>query len=381
MKTKDLNRIEIDRSAILSNIANLARLTGPRVKIAPAVKANGYGHGLPEMVSILKSAKVQYLSLHSTAEAEIARASGWSGKIILVGGIAPEDIDAVIRLDLEPTVFEVKTLEKLGRLCRKSKATAKVHLKLETGTHRQGLTENELDRAAKLLARYPEIIVAGVSSHFANIEDTTDHSYARSQLQHFKKLVAHLRQLGVKPRLRHTACSAAVLLFPDTYFDLVRPGISVYGYWPSRETYVSYKLKGGKNKILKTALAFYSRITQIKTVPADSFIGYGCTYRTSGKSKIAVLPVGYSDGLDRRLSNLGYVLINGRRAPIRGRICMNLTMVDVTDIRGVRPGDTAVIIGREGNEEITADTHADWCQTINYEILSRLSPTIPRYIV
>jgi alanine racemase len=161
----------------------------------------------------------------------------------------------------------------------------------------------------------------------------------------------------------------------------VRPGIAVYGYWPSRETYVSYRLGGGKNSILKPAISFHARITQIKTVEADSFVGYGCTYRTSTRSKIAVLPVGYSDGVDRRLSNFGYVLINGKRAPIRGRVCMNLIMVDITDIPKVKLYDMATIIGRDGTEEITADTHAGWCQTINYEILARLSPALPRIIL
>ena len=381
MDKTNLNWIEIDRAAILENVRNLARLAGPKVKMAAAIKANGYGHGLSEMVSILNDSKAAYLALHSTAEAEIARLNGWERKILMVGGIAPEDIDAVIRLDLEPTVFEPSFIEILGRLCRKSKLTARVHFKLETGTNRQGMTRKELDRAAGLVKKYPEITVAGVSTHFANIEDTTDHSYAYSQLQQFKKMVAYLAQKGVRPQLQHTACSAALLLFKNTYFNLVRPGISIYGYWPSKETYVSYRLEGGKNSILKPALSFYSRITQIKTVPPDSFIGYGCTYRTSAESKIAILPVGYSDGFDRRLSNLGSVLIRGRRAPIRGRICMNLTMVDITDIPGVKLYDPAILIGRSGREKITADTHAGWCQSINYEILSRLSPLIPRFIV
>ncbi len=381
MDTKSLTWIEIDRKAILANVRNLGRLAGADVAMAAAVKANGYGHGLAEMTTILRDGPVQYLALHSTSDAEAARAAGWDRKILLVGGIAPEDIDAVIRLDIEPTVFDIGFIENLGRLCRRSHVTARIHIKLETGTNRQGMTRKELDRAATALKKYPELTVEGVSTHFANIEDTTDHTYARYQLDEFKKLVAHLAGKGIVPHLRHTACSAALLLFKDTYFDLVRPGIALYGYWPSKETYVSYKLEGGKNSILKPALSWYSRITQIKTVEADSFVGYGCTYRTSARSKIAILPVGYCDGFDRRLSNLGYVLIKGKRAPIRGRVCMNLTMVDITDIPDVKMYDTATIIGTDGKEQITAETHAGWCQSINYEILSRLSPLIPRIVV
>lgn len=381
MDAKILSWIEIDRRTIVNNVTRLAALAGPKVSVAAAVKANGYGHGLREMVTILRATPIPYLALHSPAEAETARAAGWEHKILMVGGIAPDDIDAIVRLDLEPTVFEPSFLETLGKFGRKMKMAIPVHLKLETGTHRQGLIQKELPKVAAILKKYPALTVAGISTHFANIEDTTDHSYARSQLQEFKKLAAALKKMGVKPRTRHTACSAALLLFRDTYFDMVRPGIALYGYWPSKETYVSYRLGGGENSILQPALSFRSRITQIKTIEADRFIGYGCTYRTSARSRIAILPVGYSDGIDRRLSNLGYVLIKGRRAPIRGRVCMNLIMVDITDISGVRLYDTATIIGMDASEKITADTHAGWCQTINYEILARLSPLLPRYIV
>lgn len=381
MRMKNLTWIDIDRKTILANVRNLGRLAGTEVALAAAVKANGYGHGLAEMTTILMDSPVEYLALHSTLEAEAARAAGWDRKILLVGGIAPEDIDAVLRLDIEPTVFDIGFIENLGKLCRRSKTTARVHIKLETGTNRQGFNRKELDKASTVLKKYPELKVEGTSTHFANIEDTTDHTYAMYQLDQFKKLVEHLETRGIVPHLRHTACSAALLLFKDTYFDLVRPGIALYGYWPSKETYVSYKLEGGRNSILKPALSWYSRITQIKTIEADSFVGYGCTYRTSARSTIAIIPVGYCDGFDRRLSNLGYILIKGKRAPIRGRICMNLTMVDITDIPGVKVYDTVTIIGTDGKEQITADTHAGWCQSINYEVLSRLSPLIPRQVV
>jgi len=381
MEKKELSWIEIDRRAILNNLENLTRPLGTGVKTAVAVKANAYGHGLKEITSILSETKVDYLAVHSVSEAETARASGWKRNILMVGPLGQDEFDAVIRLDLEPTVFETATLDKLGRLCRKSKTIARPHLKLETGTHRQGLTGNELDKSAAILKKYPELKIAGISTHFANIEDTTDHSYAMEQLRKFRELIVRLRKLGIKPGLQHAACSAALLLFPETYFDMVRPGIAFYGYWPSKETYVSYRLKGGKNSILTPALAFKTRITQIKSVPADSFIGYGCTYRTGTRAKIAVIPVGYSDGLDRRLSNLGYVLINGRRAPIRGRICMNLAMVDITHIKNIRLYDPVTIIGKNGEENITADTHAGWCQSINYEILSRLSPLLKRRVI
>jgi alanine racemase len=299
----------------------------------------------------------------------------------MVGPVAPEQAEAVIRLELEPTVVEPKFIRALGGLCRTSGMKAKVHIKLETGTHRQGVEGKALEAVLSALRRYPELIVEGASMHFANIEDTTDHSYAKKQLTRFREQLRELRRKEIKPRLSHTACSAALLLFENTYCDMVRPGISIYGYWPSKETYVSYRLQGGKNNALQPALSFRAKITQIKDVPSGRFIGYGCTYRTTTRSRIAILPVGYADGVDRRLSNLGYVLVRGRRAPIRGRVCMDLVMIDVTNIPRVKAYDTATLIGSDGAETISAATWADWCGTIHYEILARLSPLLPRRIV
>lgn len=372
--------IEIDRQAIIDNIGNLTRLAGRDTSLSVAVKANGYGHGLPQMIAILAETNVPYIAVHSSSEADLARSSGWTRRIMMVGPILPDDIDAIFRLDLEPLIVEPSLIEFLGKFCRRSHLKVRGHIKIETGTNRQGMDEKELAKAAILLKKYPEVALAGASTHFANIEDTTDHHYAMTQLAQFKKAIKWLNDRKLKPELKHTACSAALLLFQETYFDLARPGIAVYGYWPSKETYVSYRLSGGENRILTPALSLRTRLTQIKKIAADSFIGYGCTYRTSAAAKIAIIPVGYSDGLDRRLSNLGYVLVKGKRAPIRGRVCMNLTMIDITDIPGAKLHDIATIIGRDGEEQITADTHASWCQTINYEILSRLSSSLPRYI-
>jgi alanine racemase len=376
-----LNWIEIDRTRILANVKFLSSLLGKKTRLAAAVKANGYGHGLAEMVAILSGSPVDYLALHSLDEAETARAAGWSKKIIIVGPIAPEQAEAVLRLDLEPTVTEPKFVRALQRLCRKSDMRAKIHIKLETGTHRQGMEGKALATLLSLLKNSPELTVEGASMHFANIEDTTDHTYALGQLARFREQVRSLRKEGIKPRSLHTACSAALLLFENTHYDMVRPGISLYGYWPSKETYVSYRLLGGRNNALQTALSFKARITQIKDVPAGRFIGYGCTYRTTTRSRIGIIPIGYADGVDRRLSNLGYVLVKGRRAPIRGRVCMNLVMIDITNIPGVNTYDTATLIGTDGEETITAATWADWCGTIHYEILARLSPLVPRRIV
>jgi alanine racemase len=217
--------------------------------------------------------------------------------------------------------------------------------------------------------------------HFANIEDTTNHAYADYQLQNFSRLIKKLEALKIKPTIRHTASSAALILFDKTRFEMVRPGISVYGHWPSKETYLSHQQMGGNNNLFQPVLTWKTRITQLKNIKADEFIGYGCTYRTTKPTRLAILPVGYYDGYSRALSNTAYVLIRGRRASVRGRICMNLMMVDVTDIKGAKLGDEVTLIGHSQNDAVTAEQLGAWSGTINYEILARISPKIPRLII
>jgi alanine racemase len=380
MTNKYLTWIEIDSKALKKNIGTIRKLAGGRL-IAVAVKANAYGHGLEEIIELLKSEKIEYIAVHSLNEATDARKFGWQRQILNVGYIPLSDLNAVFDLNLEPTVYNIETIHKLGKLTEKLKTKASFHLKVETGTNRQGVEESKLEKVIEGIKKYPTLHFKGISTHFANIEDTTDHTYANSQLQKFNKIVMKINKLGPKPKYRHTACSAALLLFENTKFDLVRPGIALYGLWPSKETYLSYRLHGGSNDILTPVLSWKTRVIQIKDVPSDAFIGYGCTYRTTSRARLAVLPVGYYDGYDRGLSNLAYVLIKGKRAPIRGRVCMNLMMVDVTDIKGVRLEEPVTLLGRENQESVSADQMALWANTVNYEIISRISGGIPRIIV
>lgn len=372
--------LEIDAKAFSKNIRTIRKLAGPRL-IAAAVKSNGYGHGLGQILTLLKKEDVEYVAVHSLEEARLSRQGGWKRNILVVGYIPLVDLKAVIDLNLELTVYNLETITILGKLAEKSKRMINIHLKVETGTNRQGVEFGKISRVVSLIKGSPYLHLKGVSTHFANIEDTTDHTYANFQLEQFNKIVQKIHSLELYPEYRHTACSAALLLFEDTKFELVRPGIAIYGLWPSKETYLSYRLAGGSNGVLVPILTWKTRVIQIKDVPPDAFIGYGCTYRTSVKTKLAVLPVGYYDGYDRSLSNLAYVLIKGKRAPIRGRICMNLMMVDITDIRGVKLEEPVVLLGKDGKEQITADQMASWAGTVNYEVMSRINGNIPRVIV
>lgn len=377
-----LNWIELSRHALGNNIASLSKLAGKRI-LSICVKSNAYGHGLSEIVKeLIAQPKVECLTVYSCEEGIIGRNAGWDRSIIILGPVHPSEIESVIENKLEPVIFDRQSLSSIGKLGDKYKKKIKTHLKLETGTNRQGLQENELSPIAEIYKKYKSLGKPyGASTHFANIEDTTNHEYAERQLAVFSKLVNKLNELGIPPSIRHTACSAALILFDKTRFEMVRPGISAYGHWSSKETYLSYRLSGGDDNLFSPVLSWKCRITQIKNLEADSFIGYGCTYRTTTPSKLAVLPVGYADGYDRGLSNRSYVLIKGKRAPIRGRVCMNLMMADITDIKGVKLHDQVTLIGRDGAEEIKAEDIADWAGTIAYEILARISILIPRIVI
>jgi alanine racemase len=220
----------------------------------------------------------------------------------------------------------------------------------------------------------------GLSTHFANIEDTLNHAYAEEQLQRFATALRLVERVAGRPPVVHTACTAAALLFPKTHFTMLRVGIGLYGLWPSRETFLSAR-EQGTVPVLTPVLSWKTRLAQVKSLPEGSYIGYGCSYRATRRTTVGILPVGYADGYDRALGNRGHVLVRGRRAPIIGRICMNLSMVDLTDVPGAGLEDEVVLLGTSGSERISAETMAEWAGTINYEIVARISPLLPRTIV
>ena len=257
--------------------------------------------------------------------------------------------------------------------------TARLHIKIETGTNRQGIGPGLLEPLCAAIVKNPDLMLEGLSTHFANIEDTTDHSFAEKQLHRLQAALDLLAERGIKAPIVHCANSAATILFPDSHFQMVRTGIAAYGMWPSNETYVSFVRERANGFVLKPALTWKSRVAQIKHVPGGEYIGYGCTFKTGHATRLAVIPVGYYDGFDRGIAG-GHVLIRGQRAPIRGRICMNLFMAEVTDISDVCVGDEVVLLGCDGEECISAEQIARWSATINYEVTTRINDRIPRII-
>ncbi len=378
-----LTWVEISESAYAGNLRFFRQKIGERVELAVVVKANAYGHGWEPIARLATAHGADSFCVHSLEEALNLRRAGFQQNVLVMSHVPLVRMEEAVQGGFRLVVFNREDLAELDAVSRRLQQTVSVHLKLETGTYRQGIDSESLPGFLEAIRRMPLVRLEGVYTHFANIEDTTSHEYAQYQLQRFRELAAFIRRHGFPRFKMHTACSAAVLLFPETHFDMVRLGISQYGLWPSRETFLSYKIRFTENgeDVLRPVLSWKTRVVQIKDVPARSYIGYGCTYQTTRPSRIAILPVGYADGYDRRLSNQSYVLIRGKRAPVRGRICMNLTMVDVTDIPEVQLEDEVVLIGRQGAEQIRAEHLAALIGTINYEVVTRINWNIPRIVV
>lgn len=240
--------------------------------------------------------------------------------------------------------------------------------------------EKDLPDFVKFIKQFSSVEIQGASTHYANIEDTTDSSFAVEQLAAFYRAAEILEKEGVNVLLRHTACSAATILFPETHFNMVRLGISMYGLWSSKETKAVAKNKNSEFN-LRPVLTWKTIVAQIKNIAAGTPVGYGLTERVGRDSKIAILPVGYYDGYDRKLSSVGNVLIRGKRCKVLGRICMNMVIVDVTDLERIELEDEVVLLGRQGREEVSADDLAGKIGTINYEVVTRINPLIARKIV
>jgi alanine racemase len=384
--------LEVSRSAYARNLGFFRRLVGPAVELAAVVKSNAYGHGMELIAGLAAENGADSFCVHSLDEALRLRRAGFGQDVLIMGHVPVARLAEAVREDFRLVLYNRASARRLAELAAGAGRPVRVHLKIETGTYRQGIDDGELGWFLSFLGRRAGLRLDGVYTHFANIEDTTDHGYARHQLERFHRAVERLREAGLDPGRRHAACSAATLVFPGTHFEMVRLGISQYGLWPSKETLLSYNTAGlgrGSSQrrpsetadFLEPVLTWKARISQLKRVPAGRFVGYGCTWQTTRETRLAILPVGYADGYDRRLSNQAYVLVGGRRAPVRGRVCMNLVMVDVTDVPGVELEDEAVLFGRMGDQRITADQLAGLVGTIHYEITSRLAADLPRILV
>lgn len=363
-------RAIVDLEAIAHNVRALKQRTQPGTELMAIVKADGYGHGAVPVARACLAAGAARLGVAIIEEGIELRRAGIAAPILVVGATPPERAPEALDHHLALAVYSQELVLALEAAASERGRRARVHLKVETGMGRLGLPPGEeLLALARLCAGLRRIEVEGVFSHLA-LADSADKSHARQQRVAFEAALSDLESVGVRPPVRHLANSAATLELPECHYDVVRPGISLYGYYPSAEV--------APTAGLRPALTWLTRVAWVKDVPPGTCIGYGCTYRTPTAARIATLPLGYADGYPRALSNVGEVLIGGKRAPIVGRVCMDQIMVDVSDVPGVACGDEAVLLGRQGDQVITADDIARRIGTINYEILTGVGKRVPR---
>lgn len=366
---------EVSRAALIDNARALRGLAGAVARLGVVVKADAYGHGVHEVAPVLVQAGVDWLIVNFAHEAQALRAivGCYEVPVYVCGTVLPHEAPRIVDARARVVVYDRAQADALSRASVAVGLVTPVHIKLETGTNRQGLRIGEALAFARALAELPGLALEGLTTHFADIEDSTDHRFADAQWQALEDARAAFGAAGHSVPVVHAANSAATILQKKTHADLVRVGIAAYGLWPSRETLAAWRERqAGSAPVLVPVLSWRARIAQVKDVAAGEFIGYGRTWRTTRPSKIAILPVGYHEGFDRRLSNVGHVLVHGVRAPVRGRICMNMSMVDVTDVPAVRSGDVATLLGSDGDERIGAEQLAAWMGSIHYEAVSRI---------
>jgi alanine racemase len=373
-----LSWIEIDVARLRSNIDALRTVTAPGTSVMIVIKANAYGHGL-DAVAPVAAERADWLGVNCLDEALTITRLAINKPVAILGHTPLNNIEDVVRNGYRQVLYRLDVARALSDSARKLGATARAHLKIETGTNRQGVGLSALPGFIEEVRKLPALQIEGVYTHFANIEDTLDPSFAELQLQRFREALAILERAGIRPDQVHTSATAGSLLYPEMDFTMIRLGIGTYGVWPSRETQLAARERG-RVLALQPVLQWKTRVVQVKEVKPGDYVGYGLTYRVSRPMKLVVLPIGYYDGYDRKLSNSGRALIHGQPAPVIGRVAMNMTMLDVTDI-GAQLDDEVVLIGRQGNSEIRVEELAEKIGTISYEVLARISPLIPRRLI
>jgi len=351
--------IEIDLAALRHNLEQVRSLVGRSTSILAVVKSDAYGHGMVAVARELENQGVECLGVSNCREAVTLREQGIRAPILLLLGAGEDEFSTVIQHGLTPVLYRSDIARMISSAALAAGIQVPVHLKIDSGMGRLGVPYTEAEKFFKSIKPLEGIRVAGLLSHFASA-DEHDKSFSRLQLERFRQVLAQARGMGLAFRYAHIANSAGVIDLPDSYLQLVRPGIMLYGAPPSQELHRPISLR--------PVMTLKTRVLQLKEVGSGSPIGYGCTYITSRPSRIATLPVGYDDGYDRLLSNKGEVLVRNCRAPVVGRVSMCLVTVDVTKVPGIQEDDEVVLLGKQGDQEITADEIAAKIGTINYEI-------------
>ncbi len=376
--------IELSESALAGNLNFLYDLIPSDCQLSLVVKGNAYGHGISAYVPLAEKHGVGHFSVFNAHEAyAVKKVVNADTDIMIMGMIADGDqLEWAIEMGISFYVFDIERLHAALERSQKVGKKARVHLQLETGMNRTGLSRDQLKQAVTLIRKYPERMeVCGTCTHYAGAESITNYLRIQNQMKEFKKLVRWLKERKMHTGMHHTACSAATITYPETHMQMVRIGILQYGFWPSRETLIQYlNLNKERKDPLKRVLSWKTMVMSIKEVKAGSFIGYGTTYLAENDMKIAAVPIGYADGYSRSLSNQGRILIHGQRVSVVGIVNMNMLTVDVSCLDNVQPGDEAILIGEQKDMNISVASFSELSSQLNYELLTRLPKDIPRIV-
>jgi len=380
--------VTLSERAYAKNVRFLRAAIGSEARFCSVIKGNAYGHSIAAVVPMAERLGIDYFAVFSSDEAALALRARTrpTTDIMIMGFIAPRDLGWAIENRISFFVFDLDRLREAGEVAAGLGRPARIHLELETGLNRTGLESDELDEAVAHIRAHPERFdVEGICTHYAGAESEANYRRIHDQIQRFEEFDRRVRSAGVEPRYRHTACSAAALVYPETRLDLVRIGIAQYGYWPSQETRLRYQLQAGREEPpsrdpLRRVMRWTSHVMDVREYGPGHYLGYGMGYLTTRQQRIAAVPVGYHHGFSRGLSNLGYVLIRGRRAPVVGSVNMNMLLAEVTGNSAVTPGDEVVIIGKQERREISVGSFGDLTGHLNYEILARIPIIIPRVV-
>lgn len=375
-KNLPISYIELSSENLIHNFLEFRKLVKEGTEIAFAIKGNAYGHGQNEIAKIAEK-YVDYFFVNSLLELKLLRKIS-KKKTFLFGYVEMSDMKDAIKFDAILSIFNKKQLLELIKITNQNKKKIEVHLPVDALLGREGLSIEQFTEILEILKNAKYIKLGGIYGHFANIEDVNNFTHAKKQIKEYDKFLKILAKYDFKNVKTHLSATSGVLVYEKNkgINNIVRIGIGGYGLWPSSHIEFLYK----KKLDLKPVLSFKTKIAQIKTLPEGRTIGYGLTYLTTKETKIAILPIGYADGFDRRYSNKGEVLVSGSRCKILGRVSMNMTVIDISYLENIKIEDEVVLIGKQGSEEIRAEEVGEIIETINYEVVTRLSSILPRII-
>ena len=357
---------EVNLQTLRENYLKLKTYT--QSEMMPIVKADAYGHGLIPVVKTLIACGAQRYGVALLEEALEIKAVFPDLTILILGATELDQWDDLVKEDIIPAIFKLSQAQALSEAAVKQNKTARLHIKIDTGMNRIGFRERDFADIMKISA-LPNLFIEGIFTHLAT-SDQRNLTFAREQLSRFEAFYDKLKKAGLTIPIRHAANSAAILQFPESHFELVRPGISLYGLTPSSQMSAATGLE--------PVMSWKAKVSLVKSIKTGETVSYGRTFQAAYPTRVATIPVGYADGLRRALSNQGEMLVHGKRSTMIGRICMDQTMLDVTKIPGVQVGDVVTILGKDGYDQITATEMAEWLETISYEVICGISNRVPR---